>query len=184
MSQQLVDDIRLLEPYLPRAGKFVVGYLASYLPIINRKILDERYKKGHLLIRTFSIFDLFDVGVLAAGKIYSASWPQSFAAFPPLVNSVNYEDKIYVRDFIDACNSYFNADYDDCIRRVITSAENLVRDKDGRLNLKVSAINFGGFCIGGRLPIPILLERHSLIICLLARCGDQLSMITCNTYTV
>jgi hypothetical protein len=38
----------------------------------------------------------------------------------------------YVHDFIDSINSYFTSDFDDCIRRVVTSAENFFQSRAWR----------------------------------------------------
>jgi hypothetical protein len=39
ISQQLWDDVRLMIPF--NKEKFIIGYLASYLPTINRHLLDN-----------------------------------------------------------------------------------------------------------------------------------------------
>ncbi len=102
----------------------IIGYLRSYMPVINRKILDQRYLSGHLLNRTISILDLHQVTVAVKGLSVIIRWPFSILPFPPNLNPSSEVGVIYIRDFIDACNSFFRNDYDDCIRRLITSAEN------------------------------------------------------------
>jgi hypothetical protein len=55
------------------------------------------------------------------------SWPPSITSFPPVKLLSNKREEIHIRDFIDAGNSYLTADYDDCIRKAVTSAENAFR---------------------------------------------------------
>jgi len=120
VSQRLWDDIRLIS----HGERFVIGYIGSYMPIINRNLLDQRYLGGNLTIRTFSIFELFGVSMVCQGRTVSVKWPVTFPPFPPSATLAPEMNEIYIRDYIDACSSYFRNDYDDCIRRIITSAEN------------------------------------------------------------
>jgi hypothetical protein len=121
ISQQLWEDIK----YLGEGEQFIIGYLAPYMPIINRKILDTRYYQGHILARTFSLFEALDVSLIVNPELVYLRWPSSVLPFPPSAALAKNVNALYVHDYIDAINSYFRADYDDCIRRVITSAENL-----------------------------------------------------------
>jgi hypothetical protein len=122
ISQQLWDDVRLLIPFKDR---FIIGYLASYMPTINRYLLDNRHYNGHLLSRTFAVFEAAQVTLTVDRRRMRLNWPISIAPFPPSARIAQNVRELYVHDFIDAINSYFTYDFDDCIRRVVTSAENL-----------------------------------------------------------
>lgn len=121
ISQQLWDDVRLM---IPAVQRFIIGYLASYMPTINRHLLDNRYYEGHLLSRTFAIFEAVNVSVTVNHRRMRLNWPISIAPFPPSAKIAQNVSEPYVHHFIDSINSYFTSDFDDCIRRVVTSAEN------------------------------------------------------------
>ena len=122
MAQQLWDDVRLQIPF---KVKFLIGYLASYMPAINRRLIDNRYYEGHLLSRTFAMFEAAGVGVSVQGRHLPLSWPISFLPFPPSAALAKNVRAPYVYDFVDSIKAYFTSDFDDCIRRLVTSAENL-----------------------------------------------------------
>ena len=120
ISQQLWDDVRLRIPF---TEKFIIGYLGSYMPTINRCLLDNRYYEGHLLSRTFAIFEARVVSLSVDCRRIQLSWPVSFAPFPPSVRAARTIVEPYIHHLIDAMDSYFTSDFDHCIRRVVTSAE-------------------------------------------------------------
>ncbi|REF86242.1 hypothetical protein DES32_2291 [Methylovirgula ligni] len=122
ISQQLWDDVRLQIPF---KEKFLIGYLASYMPAINRRLIDNRHYEGHLLSRTFAMFEAVRVSVSVQGRHLPLSWPISFLPFPPSAALANNVRATYVYEFVDSINAYFTSDFDDCIRRLVTSAENL-----------------------------------------------------------
>ncbi len=99
ISQQLWDDIRL--KIIPPKEKFIIGYLALYMPRINRHLLDNRYHKEHLLSRTFATFEAIHVSLAAGGRRMPLNWPLSFAPFPPSENIAPNVRAPYVYDFID-----------------------------------------------------------------------------------
>jgi hypothetical protein len=129
ISQQLWDDVRLKIPF---KEKFIIGYLASYMPTINRHLLDNRYYEGHLLSRTYAIFEAVSVSVTVKGQRMQLNWPISFAPFPPSARIAQNVREPYVHDFVDSINSYFTSDFDDCIRRIVTSAENFFETRGWR----------------------------------------------------
>jgi hypothetical protein len=110
--------------------RFIVAYLAAYMPRINRFLLDNRYDNGHLLSRTFTILDATTVCVIVGTELVWINWPISFSNFPPSAAIAHQVNALYVRDFIDAMASYFRGEFDDCIRRVITSVENFFQSKN------------------------------------------------------
>jgi hypothetical protein len=113
--------------YIGVGERFIVGYLASYLPKINRALLDNRYNQGHLLSRTFAIFEATQIVVIAGTELVVMNWPIAIGPFPPSAAIASTINALFVRDLIDAMGLYFRGEFDDCIRRLITSAENLSR---------------------------------------------------------
>jgi hypothetical protein len=120
ISQQLWDDVRLR---IPVKEKFIIAYLASCMPTINRRLLDNRYYEGHLLSRTFAIFEARVVSLSVNRRRMQLSWPVSFAAFPPSAVAAKTIRMRSIGHLIDAMDSYFTSDFDDCIRRIVNSAE-------------------------------------------------------------
>ena len=155
ISPRLWDDLRLLN----YGGQFIVGYLYTYLPAINRNLLEQRYADGHLLNRTFSMFDLFGVRIHKQNKAISISWPPSFSPFPGSATLAPGIDEIYVRDYIDACNSDFRNDYDDCVRRIITSSEGFIRAQGWTTKRESFLERFRRFLRRRKRPNPNSLRR-------------------------
>lgn len=111
------------------AQTYVLGYISRYLPRINQEMLEQRYSSGHYLIQTFSVLDVFKITVSnlnpdLADEVITVPWPPSFKKFPPTQRIKGKEIETYLMDFIDAGNDYLRGDYNNCIRRIITSAEN------------------------------------------------------------
>jgi hypothetical protein len=122
ISRKLWDDLK----YLKHGEGFIVGYLNSYMPRINRALIDNRYGQGHLLSRTFAIFEATKICVIVRSELVWINWPVAFAPFPPSTAIAPRANTLFVRDFIDAMGSYFRSEFDDCIRRLITSTENFI----------------------------------------------------------
>jgi hypothetical protein len=125
ISRRLWNDLK----YLQQGERFIVGYLASYMLRINRALIDNRYGQGHLLSRTFAIFEATKICVIVRSELVWINWPIAFAAFPPSAAIASKADALFVRDLIDAMGSYFRGEFDDCIRRLITSTENFIETK-------------------------------------------------------
>jgi hypothetical protein len=122
ISRKLWDDLK----YLKRGEQFIVGYLAACMPRLNRTLIDNRYDQGHLLSRTFAVFEATKICVIVRSELVWINWPIAFAAFPPSAEIASKADALFVRDLIDAMGSYFRGEFDDCIRRLITSTENFI----------------------------------------------------------
>lgn len=122
ISSNLWDDLRLKG----LGDLFIIGYICQVLPKINHLFLDNRYSRGHPLSRTFAIFEAFDVSVTVGNRRLFLHWPTAVEAFPPTVMFSSAHSHLYIRDYIDAILSYYRNDFDDCVRRVITSAENFM----------------------------------------------------------
>jgi len=106
--------------------KHIIAIIAKFLPRLNHEILNQRYTKGHPLAKTFSIFDISKVMIIreSSKEEITLSWPMVFSNFPPAYKGKWQNDEIFFRDWIDSMHAYFNGNFDECIRRVITSVEN------------------------------------------------------------
>lgn len=95
------------------------------MPEINAHIERQKYLDGHILARTISLPDLFDVAVvnLKEDKGGMVIWPIPLAIFHPSKLAPD-KDAVFIRDLISAMTSYFQYDLDEGIRKVITSLEN------------------------------------------------------------
>lgn len=129
IPQRLFDDIRLLQI----RREYLVGYMTQYIPIINRKLQDIKYETNNFLVKPFSIYDLLDIAVTMKGRSVRAFWPFQLPTFPSKTELNAQASRVYIRDYIDACSSYFVGNYDECIRKVVTSIENLIREKRWKL---------------------------------------------------
>ena len=80
--------------------------------------------------RTYAIFEAVRVSLTGADAVELADQFCSFFA-------TECEDSwdvsfIYVHDFVNSINSYFTSDFEDCIRQIVTSAENFFETRGWR----------------------------------------------------
>jgi len=124
ISNKLLNDIKK-----HKGECFIIGYISKILPKVNHEILKQRYENGHFLIRSFSILDIYKIVIirLRSREEIILNWPVSIDNFPPSMKLVKEKNEIFIKDLIDAGNLYFNGNYDDCIRKIITSVENSFR---------------------------------------------------------
>lgn len=125
IPERLWDDVR----WFSHGETHIIGYLRSYLPSVNRNILEQRYLSGHIMNQTISLVDLHNITISVKQRLVRISWPIGISRFPRNFEYKNELSTIYIRDFIDACQSFFRSEYEDCIRRVVTSAENFFSEK-------------------------------------------------------
>lgn len=150
LSKKLVNEL-----ICGKSEQFILGYVSKYLPKINEEVLRQRYTSGHLLIRTFSTLDIKQISVTVPTMVPRPivfSGPQGVPSFPPSKKLAASKDEIYIRDFIDAINSYLGGNYDDCIRKAMTSVENAFR----KYNFHSRRVNY-------RLPLSFLFKKKKFI---------------------
>jgi hypothetical protein len=124
LSQKLFNDIKTTG----RGESFILAEIAQFLPKINEELMRQKYLSGHLLIKTFSIFDINHIFLRKTdGEVVVVDWPQTLPSYPP--SQALAKDDIYVRDLLNAINHYFDKNFDDCIRNLVTSVENFVRTR-------------------------------------------------------
>lgn len=108
--------------------KFIIGYLDRSLDILNSELSNKKYNDGHLLLRSVSQFDIFDVFIIDkesdVPSIIPVLWPVPVARFPDLRMTDEVRNRVFIRDLIDAMTEFFYFNYDECIRKLITSLEN------------------------------------------------------------
>lgn len=136
LPRRLINDIAWNRK---NAQQYVYGYLALPIARVNQEILRQRYSLGHFLAGTFSFFDiasitLTNVGENPTDEVISMPWPPIFSAPPHSAFSEVSNPEVFIRDYIDAWNDYFRGDFDNCVRRIITSVENFFDFKE--LNVK------------------------------------------------
>ena len=133
ISHRLFDDIRILGI----RREFIVGFIAPLIPIINRNLLDQKYNSSNFIIKTFSIYDLMEIFVTSKENRIRIYWPfQMPIVFPVETTLTPTMSNVYVRDYIDACTLFFVGNYDECIRKVITSVENFIKERNWAIKRK------------------------------------------------
>jgi hypothetical protein len=108
------------------AETFIVGYINEIIPILNEHLIQQKYSTGHLLIRTFSPLDIQELYVANKDteEYFKLSWPISFTNFPRTEEFAEGSNYKFIRDLIEASTFYFYYNLDDCVRKIISSAEN------------------------------------------------------------
>lgn len=122
ISEKLFENIK----HKHRGDDWILGYVIEVMPFVNQEILRQRYENAHLLTKTFSTLDIYRLLISknGEGKRIEIHWPKAITAFPPVTELAKKYDLIHLRDLIDAIHSFFNNNFDDCVRRLITSIEN------------------------------------------------------------
>lgn len=123
IPERLWDDLRLFS----RGEQFIIGYLSRLMPVINRQLLDNRYLNGEPLSRTFSLLDAIGISVTYGKYTVSLNWPISVVPFHRTVELALGRTEIYLRDLVDAMQSFLSNDFDECVRRLVTSTETFFR---------------------------------------------------------
>jgi hypothetical protein len=106
-------------------GQYIVGFIAETLPKINEEILIRKYREGHVLLRTISQFDIYNVFIVdKKAKYVGITWPLLIPNFTEIKKVPEGFDIVFLRDFIDAMTEYFYFNLDECVKKVVTSLEN------------------------------------------------------------
>lgn len=126
ISNKLFKDL----VYAKFGQQWILEYISEMIPYVNREILEQRYKYAYYLLKTFTIIDIVQVRLIDenTNQVYIISGPPGIGEIPlPEIAKNLHTIHIYFRDFVDGVNSYFNANYEDAIRKFITSVENFTR---------------------------------------------------------
>lgn len=141
ISEKLFQDISKNHT----GDDWILGYVSEVLPYVNQEILRQRYRQSHFLLKTLTALDisqLWLVNVTTKQKVQIA-WPKAIANFPPAAElAKNYDDKIYLRDIIDAIHSFFNSNYEESIRKIITSVETFIKSYNLKVQKKTYKTDF------------------------------------------
>jgi len=110
---------------------FIISIINQTLPAINNRLDYLKYNKGNILIKRISFLDFSKIQLIYHEKSGSQKeiiipLPIFPKEFPPLQKKYFKENlpPIYIRDYIDAMESYIKYDFNDCVRKLITSLEN------------------------------------------------------------
>ena len=128
-----------------RGAEFIYGILSEIIPLINTEINKQKYSKGQILNRPISCFDIKIISILNEGTKESVSIDGHFILrdFRKLTELKAANDHVFIRDLIDAMTSYLFNNYDDCIRKLITSIENFFITPgciNGQFNVKLAKL--------------------------------------------
>ena len=123
IPEGLVDDLKTLEK---SSLNFLNGYINDAVPYINQKLKENKYLTIQIINRPISILDIQGLSIanLKNNEKFWIPWPTGFGDFPFLNTNPKKYDFVYIRDLIDAMTSYLYHDYDECIRKIITSLDN------------------------------------------------------------
>ncbi|MFA5124802.1 MAG: hypothetical protein WC473_03185 [Patescibacteria group bacterium] len=152
LSKKLIEDIQQKH----RGDNFIVAYIAEIMPYVNHEILNQRYLKGHFLIRTYSVMDISDLCIIISETCERilVMWPMAIGSFPPLVDLQSKFNRTYIRDLVDSMHAYFSGNYEDCIRKSITSIETFIKYH----GIQVYKSN-------GKIDFKNTLQTHMNIVC-------------------
>lgn len=122
ISKKLFNDLKNTKP---EASQFIASYIYDIIPRANKELLKRKYMDAHVLLRTFSMFEIEDVFIVnKKGEYIPILWPLPIPPFPPLKNKTKALEHVFIRDLVDAMTYYFSYNFDECIRKIITSLEN------------------------------------------------------------
>ena len=97
------------------------------MPYINERVREIKYSTVQVVSRTLSMLDIQGIVIAdEADRAFEVLWPVGFGSFPFQQKPKNC-DFIYIRDLIEAMTSYIYYDYDETIRKIITSLDNALK---------------------------------------------------------
>jgi len=126
ISAPLVKGIKKRDQLRATQAKTILlGFLSDIIGPLNDRLSILRYNKGHLLLKSISSMDLLYVSINRKWR-RPVIFPHNscIGNFKPLQKHSKAGNEVFVRDLIDAMRSYLYHDYDECIRKLITSVEN------------------------------------------------------------
>jgi hypothetical protein len=155
-------------------ANWILPYINEIMPYVNQEILNQRYRSGHFLVRTYSTTDIAKLMVMnrLTEEWVTLSWPVAVTNFPLLSDlDESYDDHVYIRDIVDAFHSYFAGNYEECIKKSITSVETFVRYH--KLQVMDSK---------GRFDFYKTIKQHMNIICPMTR--ENAADVIWDTYKI
>lgn len=166
ISQKLFDNLTKNINHLD--VNLIVGYFNAILPKINEEIFKLKYLSGHILCRPASKFDVTQIVIIKNTTDEHVNIEGSYnidnSAIPLSLKEEN--NHIFIRDYIDAMTSFLFNNYDDCVRKMITSLENFFLQngfgKNFVMNLK--KLTSGDYSPAGwKIYMPILYDNMLFI---------------------
>lgn len=119
LSQKLIKDIEI-----GSAEAYVWSYFNAILPYINSVIYRNRYEKGQILCKAISMYDINAVEIIENSQIIKTFGANVFSNFKDSFGFEKEKQHVYIRDFMDALTAKLYCNYEECIRKIITSLEN------------------------------------------------------------
>jgi len=119
LSKKLFEDISSGKRY-----NYVWSYLDKILPYVNSEIQKNKYSRGQVLLRNLSFFDIAIAQVYKNNTCVAILESSIFDNFPKLCADNTFHNFVYIRDYIDAITAILYYDYEEFIKKSITSIEN------------------------------------------------------------
>lgn len=136
LAQILIEDLKIpyklfqdLKNKKREAIYYINAIIDKILPLINKELLFQKYKTGNILIFCVSFLDIQKITLIyhetkVGWQNIIIPWVFFPKHFPPLQNfSWQNNPPTYIRDYIDAMEMYLKYNFDECIRKIITSLE-------------------------------------------------------------
>jgi len=124
IPKSLVDDLKN-----NKGGQYIISVINKLFPKINNKLREQKYKTGNILISNISYLDVQKITLIyyeekKRWQNIIVPWTFFPKIFPPLQNFPwKIYPPLYIRDYIDAMEMYIKYNFDECIRKIITSLE-------------------------------------------------------------
>jgi hypothetical protein len=135
LVQLLIEDLQIPKSLLRdlkiyKGSQYIISIVNQILPVVNNELDRQKYSKGNILIWRINFLDILKISLVYYEE--NKNWkniiiplPIFPKEFPPLQQKY-FQDRlppIYIRDYIEAMESYIKYNFNDCIRQIITSLE-------------------------------------------------------------
>lgn len=108
------------------AARWVMGYIEPAMLPFNQELQSQRHNFGNPFIRSFSIFDILQIRIVDTERNLGVkvSPPGPVPNFPFFeIPPTEFLERVYMKDFIDAYYAFFSYNFEESLRKVITSLE-------------------------------------------------------------
>lgn len=109
-----------------RSAQWVMGYVEQTMAPFNQELQKQRHNFSNPFIRNFSVFDILEIRIADCEHALSVKMPPpgpvpNFPFFEK--QSIEFSEREYIKDFIDAYYAFFSYDFEASLRKIITSLE-------------------------------------------------------------
>ncbi|MDD5638776.1 MAG: hypothetical protein PHO28_02635 [Candidatus Pacebacteria bacterium] len=135
LVQLLIEDLQIPKSLLEdlkinKGSQYIISIINQVLPLVNNELDHQKYSKGNILIKRINFLDITKICLIYHEE--NKNWQNiiiPLIIFPKECSNLQrkyFQDKlppIYIRDYIDAMESFIKYNFNDCIRQIITSLE-------------------------------------------------------------